>query len=158
MKTTIGLDNNQTSKIAQILAPLLADEFIIYLKARNAHWNVEGPDFFTAHAYFQELYTESHLIIDEVAERIRKIGQYAPATIKEYMDLTNLKENNLKKNDSLTYIKDLLEDHESIIRYLRKSIENLEKNFENDYGTIDYLTSLMMLHEKTAWMLRSHLN
>lgn len=157
MKTTIGLDNNQTSKIAEILAPLLADEFILYLKARNAHWNVEGPDFHSVHAYFEELYTESHSTIDEVAERIRKIGHYAPATVKEYLKLTHLTENKLEKNDSLSYIKDLLADHETVISYLRSNIENLEKNFEHDYGTIDYLISLMMQHEKTAWMLRSHL-
>lgn len=157
MKSTIGLNTEQTAAITEILNPLLADEFLVYLKTRNAHWNVEGPDFHSAHTYFEQLYTELQAIVDEVAERIRKIGHYTPATMKEYLSLTHLTEKSTEKNDSLSYIKELLEDHESIILYLRKSIDKVEKDFEYDYGTADYLTSLMEYHEKTAWMLRSHL-
>jgi len=157
MKAQIGLSPKQTEVIAEVLEPLLADEFVLYLKTRNAHWNLEGPDFHTVHVYFEELYTELEGVIDEVAERLRKIGHYAPATLKQYLELTHLTEERAGKNDSLSYMKDLLSDHESIIIYLREKIGKLEKEVASAYGTTDYLTSLMEQHETTAWMLRSHL-
>ncbi len=157
MKTQIGLEPKQTEILAEILEPLLADEFLLYLKTRNAHWNVEGSDFHTVHVYFEELYTELETVVDEVAERLRKIGHYAPATMKDYLDLTHLTEERGDKNDSLSYMKDLLSDHEEIIMYLRESIDKIDSEVEAAYGTSDYLTTLMEQHEKTAWMLRSHL-
>ncbi len=158
MKAQIGLESKETQVISDdILAPLLADEFLLYLKTRNAHWNVEGKDFHTVHVYFEQLYTELEGVVDEVAERIRKLGHYAPATMKDYLELTHLTEEGFDKNDSLTYIRELLADHESIIMYLRESIDKIDEKFEYDYGTSDFLTTLMEKHETTAWMLRSHL-
>ena len=157
MKSSIGIGTKQTEAITEILAPLLADEFVLYLKTRNAHWNVEGPDFHAVHVYFEQLYTELETIIDEVAERIRKLGHYAPATFKEYLALTHLSEKAIGKNDSLSYMKGLLSDHEAVIMYLRGSVEKISTDFEYDFGTEDYLTTLLEYHEKTAWMLRSHL-
>lgn len=156
-KADIGLTAAQTEIIAEILESLLADEFLLYLKTRNAHWNIEGPDFHTVHVYFEQLYTELEDVVDGVAERIRKVGHYTPATMKEYLKLTHLTEERAEKNDSLSYIKDLLSDHDAIILYLRESILKLGKEVELAYGTTDYLTTLMEQHETTAWMLRSHL-
>lgn len=155
--TAIGHTPAQTETLTSVLMPLLADESLLYLKTRNAHWNIEGADFHTMHVYFETLYTELETVIDEVAEYIRKIGHYAPATMKEYLELTHLTEKRIDKNDSLSFIKDLLADHESIIVFLRESILKLGKEVELAYATIDYLISLMDQHEKTAWMLRSHL-
>ncbi len=156
-KADIGLTPKQTEIIAEIMEPLLADEFLLYLKTRNAHWNIEGPDFHTVHTYFEQLYTELENIVDEVAERIRKIGHYAPATMKTYLKITHLSEEATEGNDSLSFFRRLLSDHEAIIIHLRESISKLQKEVELAYGTIDYLTSLMEQHETTAWMLRSHL-
>jgi starvation-inducible DNA-binding protein len=156
-KADIGLTPKQTEIIAKILSPLLADEFLLYLKTRNAHWNIEGPDFHTVHVYFEQLYTELEGVVDGVAERLRKIGHYAPATMKDYLQLTHLSEKRASKNNSLSFMKDLLADHDAIIVYLRESIVKLGKEVEHAYGTSDYLTTLMEQHETTAWMLRSHL-
>ncbi|MEG1199281.1 MAG: ferritin-like domain-containing protein, partial [Algoriella sp.] len=71
------LSPENKKKIADILIKLLADEHILYLKTRNAHWNVEGPDFHAAHLFLESQYNELAEIIDEVAERIRQIGHYA---------------------------------------------------------------------------------
>lgn len=152
---TIGIKPKESKKIADFLSVLLADEFILYLKTRNAHWNVEGPDFHTMHIFFEEQYTELATVIDEVAERIRKIDHYAPATLTEYLELTHLTEKRTGKNNSLTFIAELLSDYESIILYIREQLEALEE--EMDQGTEDYVTGLMEQHEKTAWMLRAHL-
>lgn len=150
-----GIDPKNSLKIADFLSKLLADEFVLYVKTRNAHWNVEGADFHSKHVYFEEQYTELQTVIDDVAERIRKIGHYAPATLADYLALTHLTEKRNTKNDSLNYIKDLLEDHEAIIVFIRQEFDALADVM--DKGTDDYITSLLEQHEKTAWMLRSHL-
>ena len=149
------LSKEQIDTIANILKQLLADETILYLKTRNAHWNVEGPDFQQAHVYFETQYNELQLVIDEVAEKIRTKDVYAPATMSEYLQLTHLKENVIEKHDSLTYMKELLNDYEIIIAFLNQSIIEIEDL--KDVSTSDYLVGLLEQHQKTAWMLRSHL-
>lgn len=156
-KSEMGLTAKQTEILAEILEPLLADEFLLYLKTRNAHWNIEGPDFHTMHVYFEQQYTQLEVVVDEVAERIRKIGHYAPATMKAYLKLTHLSEEREGGNDSLSFIKELLTDHLAIIFYLRESIVKIGKEVEIAFGISDYLTTLMEQHETTVWMLRSHL-
>jgi starvation-inducible DNA-binding protein len=94
--------------------------------------------------------------MDSVAERIRSIGHYAPATLKSFLSLTHLTEYSEAKNDSLGFIKELLADHESIIEFLRGNINPFASEF-HDLGTSDFITGLMEDHEKMAWMLRSHL-
>src|SRR5690606_1738098 len=140
-----GFSPKVSQKVADFLSVLLADEFILYLKTRNAHWNVEGPDFHTMHVYFEEQYTELATVIDEVAERLRKIDHYAPATMTEYLKLTHLTEKRSEKNNSLSYISELLNDYESIIIFVREKLEELEDII--DQGTEDYVTGLMEQHE-----------
>ena len=151
--STIGIKNNE--KVTKFLTVLLADEFVLYMKTRNAHWNVEGPDFHTMHTYFEQQYNELATIVDEVAERLRKLDHYAPASLTDYLKLTHLSEKPLEKNDSLSFIKALLLDYESIIIHIREQLVALESHL--DTGTEDFITSLLEQHEKTAWMLRAHL-
>src|SRR5436190_13368980 len=156
MQHTIGIKKESLSKAAHILSGFLADEFLLYLKTRNAHWNIEGSDFHTMHKFFEEQYEQLDEIMDEVAERIRMLDHYAPATVKSYLELTHLTEQSGEKNDSAGFINGLLGDHESIIIRLRENI-NLFANKLNDHGTSDFITGLMETHEKMAWMLRAHL-
>jgi len=156
MNPEIGIKKENLSKVAQALSGFLADEFLIYLKTRNAHWNIEGPDFHQMHKFFEEQYEQLDETMDEVAERIRMLGHYAPATMKSYLVLTHLTEQSREKNDSAGFIKELLGDHESIIIRLRENI-NLFSSELNDLGTSDFITGLMETHEKIAWMLRAHL-
>ncbi len=155
MSTHIGIKEKDTAKVAEFLTVLLSDEFVLYMKTRNAHWNVEGPDFHSKHVYFEELYTELATTIDEVAERLRKLDHYAPATLTEYLKLTHLTEKRSGKNDSLTFIGELLSDHDSIIIYIREQLVALKESLDN--GTEDFIIGLLEQHEKTAWMLRAHL-
>ena len=155
MKTNIGITDENRQAVSAHLAKLLADEFILYTKTRKAHWNIEGPDFHSMHVFFESQYNELDEIMDSVAERIRKIGHYAPATLTQFLQLTHLTEQTDHKNDSMDYIKELLADHESIIEFIRGNINP----FANDYGdagTSDYITGLMETHEGMAWMLRAH--
>lgn len=156
MKPNIGISEEHLAEISQVLSHILADEFVLYTKVRNAHWNIEGPDFHAMHIMFEAQYNELADIIDNVAERIRTLGHYAPATLKQMLQLTHLTEQTREKNDSSGFIKELLGDHESITINIRTQINRLAEKLK-DVGTSDYLTGLTEYHEKTAWMLRSHL-
>jgi len=156
MQASIGISAENREVVAHQLAKLLADEFVLYTKTLNAHWNLEGIDFHSVHLYFEDLYNQSQAIVDDVAERIRQLGHYAPATLKNFLQLTHLTEADEDGNDSRSLIKKLLSDHESIIEFIRGSIDEFADEHK-DAGTSDYITGLMEKHEKIAWMLRAHL-
>jgi len=156
MKTQIGISEEDKKAVSIQLAKLLADEFLLYTKTRNAHWNVEGPDFHSMHVFFESQYEQLDEIMDSVAERIRTLGHYAPATLKSFLQLTHLAELTERTNDSLGFIRELVEDHDSIIEFIRGNINPFANEY-NDAGTSDFVTGLMEDHEKMAWMLRSHL-
>ncbi|OAZ04997.1 Dps family protein [Flavobacterium succinicans] len=156
MKTAIGISESHRQAVANELSKILADETVLYIKTKNAHWNVEGIDFYDKHKFFETQFGQLDEIIDSVAERIRSIGHYPPATLKLYLSLTHLTEQERSQNDSLAFIKELLGDHESIIIILREHIKSFANEF-HDLGTSDFMTGLMETHEKMAWFLRSHL-
>src|SRR6478609_1181508 len=152
MEAKIGIRQDQLAEVAHSLSRILADEFVLYTKTRKAHWNVEGKDFYTQHKFFEDQYTKLEQIVDEVAERIRMIGHYSPGSLKEFLSLTHLTEQGIGKNDSATFIKELLADHESILMHLRENIDGYAEALR-DKGSSDYITGLMETHEKMAWML-----
>jgi starvation-inducible DNA-binding protein len=156
METTIGIKPSNLSELAHSLNILLADENVLYIMTRNAHWNVEGPDFLAMHRFFEEQYIKIESVIDDIAERIRTLGHYAVATLSNFLKLTNLSEETREKNDSKGHMKKLLSAHEAIIIRLRENI-NRYANEWKDAGTSDFITGLMETHEKMAWMLRAHL-
>src|SRR5215813_13559334 len=100
MQIAIGIKNENLSAIAQSLSHVLADEFVLYAKTRNAHWNVEGPDFHAMHVFFESQYEQLDETMDVVAERIRTLGHYAPAALEKFLQLTHLTESGREKNDS----------------------------------------------------------
>ena len=152
----IGISEENRQAIAYQLSKILADEFVLYSKTLNFHWNIEGPDFHGVHLYLETLYEEQQEVVDTVAEKIRAIGHYVPGTLKDYSQLTHLTEKTKGGNDSQSIYAELLEDHESIIIFLREEIKPMADKWQAD-GISDYITGLMEQHEKTAWMLRSHL-
>jgi len=156
MKTQIGIKPEDSVFVADSLNKLLSDEHVLYIKTRNAHWNVVGPDFASLHKFFEAQYGELDEIVDLVAERIRAIGHYTVGTMEDFLNLTQLNENSRENNDSQSLIKDLLEDHESVIIGLRENIKRFADEWY-DLGSSDFITGIMEKHEKMAWMLRSHL-
>lgn len=156
MEAKIGNTTKNLLEVARALNNILADEFVLYTKTRNAHWNVEGPDFHAQHLFFEDQYKKLEDIVDNVAERIRVLGHYAEATMGGFLKLTHLTEQTREKNDSHGFIKELLSDHESIITELREKINPMAEEW-HDAGTSDFITNLMEKHEKMAWMLRAHL-
>ena len=156
MNTNIGISQQNLQAVAVQLSKLLADEFVLYTKTRNAHWNVEGPDFHSMHIFFEQQYEALDETMDSVAERIRQLGHFAPATLKSFLSLTHLTEVSREKNDSQGFLKELVVDHENIIIYIRENINRFANEY-GDLGTSDFVTGLMEEHEKMAWMLRAHL-
>ncbi|CUT02873.1 Dps family protein [Candidatus Kryptobacter tengchongensis] len=157
MKPKIGISEQNLESVIKILSTLLADEYVLYTKARNYHWNVVGMQFNDLHKFFQTLYEELNEYVDDVAERIRTLGGNAIGTLKEFLEATRLKEHPGEYPDAKTMLSNLLNDYETIIRNLRNDIVTVSEKYQ-DLGTADFLTELMEKHEKTAWMLRAFLS
>lgn len=157
MTTGIGIQEEHAARVAKDLSILLADEFVLYTKTRNAHWNVVDNNFHAIHKFFEEQYEMLDEFMDEVAERIRVLNHFAPATLNHFLQLTHLSEVSRENNDSQGFIKELLSDHESVILFLRGKI-NLFATDYHDLGSSDFITGLMEKHEKMAWMLRASLS
>ena len=154
MTFNIGLSESNRDSVVKILNAVLADEYVLYTKTRNYHWNVVGPQFNDLHKFFQEQYEALDDMVDEVAERARSVGGKAYGTLAEFSQHARLKEHPGEQPAALTMVANLQADHEAMIRTLRADLETvLEKH--NDAGTNDFLTGLMEKHEKMAWMLRS---
>jgi len=152
-KTNIGLSDAQREAVVAVLAPLLADEYVLYTKTRYCHWNVSGPRFNDLHKFFEAQYDDLAEKVDEVAERIRSLGHLAPGSLAEFSRLARLNEQPGAKWSADQMCAALLADHEAVIRQLRDDLEAVAA--EGDAGTNDFLTGLMEDHEKMAWMLRS---
>jgi starvation-inducible DNA-binding protein len=155
MNANIGLTEEHKKGSAMILGRILADEFVLYTKTRNYHWNVEGNNFVEMHEFYERMYNELDEVFDEVAERIRMLGHYSQARLKDFVEVTSLVEEEYT-NDQKVQLKSLLDDHETIIRLLRNDIDELEDKL-HDKGNADFVTGLMKQHEKWAWFLRSYL-
>jgi starvation-inducible DNA-binding protein len=153
----IGISADNLKFTASVLATLLADEHVLYMKTRNYHWNVTGPSFHALHLFFEQQYDQLGDAIDEVAERIRALGQPAPGTLAEYLRTTRLAEDAEKPASATDMLANLLADHEAIARNLRQEITLVQETYV-DTGTADFLTGLLEQHEKMAWMLRAHLS
>ena len=148
----IGISEKDRGRIAEGLARLLADNFALYLKTHNFHWNVKGPMFQTLHVMFMEQYNELWLALDAIAERIRALGFPAPGTASELAKLSSIPETP-GVPDAKEMVRLLVEGHEAVARTARKIFPAVDK--ANDEPTADLLTQRMQVHEKTAWMLRS---
>ncbi|ATL46403.1 DNA starvation/stationary phase protection protein [Chitinophaga caeni] len=155
MKVNIGVPEKNLQAVADKLQVLLADESILYTKTRNYHWNVEGQNFSEMHLFYEGQYGDLAEMIDEVAERIRQLGHYSVGRLADFLKLTHLLEPEYT-NDQKTQLKNLLDDHETIIRFIRECIREFDET-HNDAGSSDFVTGLMEKHEKMAWMLRSYL-
>ncbi|MCU0493082.1 MAG: DNA starvation/stationary phase protection protein [Chloroflexaceae bacterium] len=150
----IGIEDNNRQQVCQILNHSLADMEVVYTKTRNYHWNVMGRNFHSLHELFEAQYTQLAERIDDVAERVRSIGEHPIGTLQEFMQHSHLQEEPGQQPAAMQMVANLLHDHEHIIQELRKGVEDCENEF-NDVGTADFLTELVQEHEKMAWMLRA---
>ena len=147
-------DSSQTQEVAEQLSRLLADSYTLYLKTHNYHWNVTGPMFTTLHTLFEQQYTELALAVDEIAERIRALGHRAPGSYSEFGRLSSVKEaQGVPKAEAM--VEELAADQGLVAARAKEVISVAEK--AGDEASVDMAVQRTQVHEKNAWMLRSHL-
>jgi len=154
VKVDIEIPKERIEGVAAILNGLLSDEYVLYTKTRNYHWNVVGPQFNELHKFFEAQYEALNEIVDEVAERTRIVGEWSFGSLSEFLKHTRLKEQPDERFDAPHMIANLLADHDSIIHALRTDLVITADDYE-DAGTSNFLTDLLERHEKMAWMLKS---
>jgi starvation-inducible DNA-binding protein len=152
MTIDIGIPEDQRREIAHGLSRLLGDTYTLYLQTHNYHWNVTGPMFQTLHLMFETQYNELALAVDLIAERIRALGERAPGTYREFVELSSIDEDT-DEPDATEMIRRLVRGQEAVARTARSVFAVADA--ASDQPTADLLTQRLQVHEKTAWMLRS---
>ncbi|GGM29256.1 DNA starvation/stationary phase protection protein [Paraliobacillus quinghaiensis] len=132
----------------------LANWNVLYTKLHNYHWYVTGPDFFTLHEKFEELYTEAAGYVDEIAERILTIGGKPLATLQDYLAQTSVDEA-FNKEQPKEMVETLVKDFQLIVSESKEVIVIAEEN--NDDVTADLFTGIIVSLEKHGWMLQAYL-
>jgi starvation-inducible DNA-binding protein len=152
MAIDIGITEQDRQIIVDGLSRVLADTYTLYLKTHNFHWNVTGPMFQTLHLMFETQYLELALAVDLIAERIRALDSFAPATYAQFQELSSIKEP-VGVPSAEQMIQQLLDGQEAVVRTARAMFPAADQ--AHDEPTTDMLTTRMQVHEKNAWMLRS---
>jgi starvation-inducible DNA-binding protein len=154
MKTNYGLPDKAIDTLSDHLAKLLANTYALYIKTQYCHWNMEGANFIALHKLLEDQYGQLAEAVDELAERIRMMGRYAPGSLAQLSKLATVKElESPPSQDEMVAL--LAADHEAAADQLRRVIG--ESDELGDPGTSDLLTDLLRDHEKSTWFLRSHL-
>ena len=150
----IGLKASDRKAIAGALARLLADNYTLYLKTHAFHWNVTGPMFNALHAMFMVQYNELWLALDEIAERIRALGEPAPGSWRDFERLARVDgANDAETADEM--VGELAAGNERASRTVRETRAVAEE--AGDEATADLMIQRMAAHDKAAWMLRATL-
>lgn len=150
----IGLKPKEREAVARELSKALADSYALYLKTHGYHWNVRGPEFFSLHNLLEQQYREIWAALDEIAERIRALGELAPQSAPAFANLTSIKDGDPEK-DSSAMLKELIQDHGVVIATARAALAVADE--AGDEASVDLMTVRLAAHEKAAWMLRSSL-
>jgi len=149
----IGLDNEERVKVAAALNASLADAYSLYMKTHAYHWNVTGPQFHTLHVMFEEQYREMWAALDEIAERVRALGVFAPSSGKALAALSAIENADESPPNADAMVRNLLAGHETLIRRAREGLAIADD--AGDAASADLFTIRIQTHEKTAWMLRA---
>lgn len=152
--STSYLSAESRSQVAAALSKVVAETYMVYLKTHGAHWNVEGPYFQSLHILFMGQYTEMWNAIDLVAERVRTLGEYVPASYGQFVKLSKVQETEGVR-DAMGMVRDLLAGHEILIETLAAALRLAQD--VGDESSAGLLTSRLEAHEKHAWMLRATL-
>ncbi len=146
--------STEKEHVVDSLNALLADSYTLYVKTHGYHWNVTGPMFNSLHSMFEAEYMELALAVDEIAERIRSLGSPAPGSYRQFSDLTSLEEDSTVPA-AMDMVRALVADHEAVTETARRLVRAAEN--VGDDASVDLGVRRIDTHEKTAWMLRSHL-
>ncbi len=156
MKTNrIGLDEVKSKKLAELLNVLLANYQLFYINSRGFHWNIKGDKFFELHLKFEELYTDSQLKIDEIAERILTLSHTPDHTFTDFLKLSSIKEQQ-NVTDGNKAVKAVIDSFGVLLKIER---ELLDLSAEaGDEGTNALMSDYIRQQEKLVWMYSAYLN
>lgn len=156
MNMSIGLSEQEIKQSVSALSEALASTYALYLKTQNFHWNVVGEEFYMLHIMFEKHYDDLRDAIDVLAERIRALGGRAPGSFSEFQKLScSEEEGEGAVKTAAQMVASLAKDHACFIQHVRNALNVLKKG--SDEGTISLLSERLLIHEKTLWMLESHL-
>lgn len=152
MPIDIGLTDAERQSSVDALKKLLGETYALYAKTHGYHWNVTGPRFNSLHTMFMTQYTELWAALDEIAERIRALGHFAPGSPGEMTDLATIKpDNGIPEAGDM--VANLAKGHEAVSRAAKEGLKVAEEN--GDAVSADLFTQRATIAEKTAWMLRA---
>ncbi len=140
--------------VAKGLAVLLANTYTLYLKTQGFHWNVGGPQFTELHTLFELEYTDLALANDAIAERIRALGYFAPASYSDFAKLATISEESGVPS-AWDMVEQLAAGNEAVIEQIRSFRSLVDEVGDN--ASAGLLDGRLEIHEKAVWMLRSHL-
>ena len=139
---------------ATALKQVLADTYALYLKTQNYHWNITGTNFREWHLMLEEQYVELAAAVDLIAERIRALGEKAPASFTKFAALTSIKDGN-ENASGRAMLEDLVVGHEHVVAALMQVKARATE--ANDAVTEGLAIERLTIHQKTMWMLRASL-
>ena len=148
----LHIDNEKVLPVVTELNVLLADYQVYYQKLRNFHWNVLGKNFFELHNQFEDMYNDTKIKIDDIAERIVTLKYHPISKLSDYIEVSNLKESSPLLTD-VEMVDILKNDQQVILTQLAKVIE--KANMADDEGTIDLMGAYIRELEKSSWMLNA---
>ncbi len=151
LSTQTDLSGNAIPEIAEALNGLAADSYALYTKTKNFHWHVSGPHFRDYHLLFDEQAAEIFATVDDLAERVRKLGARTIHSIGEIAKLQTIKDNNKDFVSPEDMLKELMEDNKTVIRAMRKAHEIADKH--DDVATASILENFIDAAEKRNWFL-----
>lgn len=154
MLNAASLSNEQKTALADALKSVMGDTYALYVKTHGYHWNVTGPRFKALHDMFMEQYTELWTALDEIAERIRAIGEFAPGSTEAILANATI-EPETTRPVAETMVENLAAGHDMLSATLKKALDVAGEI--GDDVTVDLFTQRMTISQKTAWMLRSSL-
>lgn len=147
-----GIEPADQAKIAKGLAEALGDTYTLLIKTHVYHWNVVGPLFVPLHELLEAHYRDLFDATDEIAERIRALGQPAPVSFAKMAALADVKEETGARS-AAGMVAQLIKDHERLAKSFREIAGDADE--ADDLVTADLLTGRLKFHEKAIWMLKA---
>lgn len=145
----VGHSKLEIAELVQVMNKLLANYSIHYQKLRNFHWNVQGPDFFDLHEKFEEQYNFAQQAIDDIAEKIRVFGQTPLSTLKDYLEVADIKESGTDLT-GLEMVREVLKDQQTLLQHMNATLDYA--TYYNDRSTEYLIKEMVNQTEKYHWM------
>lgn len=153
-KTSKKIKTKQPSSVQDALRQVLADHYALMAQTHLCHWNVEGPSFFALHTAFEGQYTELFTAVDEIAERIRALGAYAPGGLMGLAKIADMAEFG-ENGAAAKMVRHLADLHAMLIKNAIVARDVAADS--EDKETEDLMIGRIEVHQKTLWMLESYL-